>query len=216
MGGIIDDLAEFLITPLFRWIVLFISTLLGVAQYLQGPQRFSYTVAGSGLSYKWHMYILAVFSGLTTMLTYIGLWADIPFTNYLPDYWYLYIFILYLAIITQITVDSKQYSDDGSFNPPPSYLLPQEYRVLVAYISFIFDSLVMIQLYIYFGVTDTTKRTILSTYFLERFGGWTAGRKLDFIFDWSGLIDTSIKLYFIFLQSGFYACEYGLPSSWNN
>ena len=33
------------------------------------------------------MYVLGVFSGLTTMLTYIGLWADIPFTNYLPDYW---------------------------------------------------------------------------------------------------------------------------------
>lgn len=214
--GILDDLAEFLITPLFRWIVLFLSTLLGIVQYLNGPQRFSYTIAPSGLSYKWHLYGIAVFSGITTMLTYIGLWSEIPFTNYLPDYWYLYVFILYLAIITQITIDSKQYSNDGSFNPPPSYLLPQEYRVLLAYISFIFDTLIMIQLYIYFGVADTTKRTILSTYFLERFGGWIPGNKLDFLFDWSGLIDTSIKLYIIFLQTGFSACEYDLPTSWNN
>ena len=214
--GIITDLGEFLITPLFRWIVLFLSTILSIAQYLNSPQRFSYTIAPSGLSYKWHLYVLAVFSGITTMLTYIGLWTDIPFTNYLPDYWYLYVFILYLAIITQITVDSKQYSNDGTFNPPPSYLLPQEYRVLLAYISFVLDTLVMIQLYIYFGIADNTKKTILSTYFLERFGGWTAGRKLDFIFDWSGLIDTSIKIYFIFLQTSFYACDYNLPTSWNN
>jgi hypothetical protein len=214
--GILNDLAEFLITPLFRWIALFLSTILGIVQYLNGPQRFSYTIASSGLSYKWHLYGIAVFSGITTMLTYIGLWSEIPFTNYLPDYWYLYIFILYLAIITQITIDSKQYSNDGSFNPPPSYLLPQEYRVLLAYISFVFDTLIMIQLYIYFGVADTTKKTILSTYFLERFGGWIPGNKLDFIFDWSGLIDTSIKVYIILLQTSFNACEYDLPTSWNS
>ena len=123
--------------------------------------------------------------------------------------------ILYIAIITQITVDSDQYSDDGTFNPPPSYMLPHQYRVLLSYVSLVVDSLVMIQLYIYFGVADNTKKSILSTYFLERFGGWTPGHKLDFIFDWSGLIDTIIKVYIVLLQTNFHACDYGLPPSWN-
>ena len=70
-------------------------------------------------------------------------------------------------------------------------------------------------MYIYFGVADNTKKTIASTYFLERFGGWAAGNKLDFIFDWSGLIDTIIKIYIVLLQTNFQACYYNLPSSWN-
>ena len=213
--GIISDLAEFIITPLFRWITLFLLTILTIIQYLNEPQRFSYNKASSGLSYKWHLYCLAIFSGISTFLTYIGIWMQIPFTDKLPSYWYLYVFILYLAIITQITIDSPQVSNDGSFSPPPAYMLTQEYRVLISYISLVVDFLVMIQLYIYFGVADNTKKTIASTYFLERFGGWAAGNKLDFIFDWSGLIDTIIKIYIVLLQTNFQACYYNLPSSWN-
>ena len=213
--SILRDLADFIITPLFRWIILFLTTILTIILYLNEPQRFSYKKASTGLSYKWHLYGIGVFSGVTTILTYVGLWTQIPFTDKLPDYWYLYVFILYLAILTQITVDSDQYSDDGHFNPPPSYMLPQEYRVLLAYISLVVDALVMVQLYIYFGVADTTKNTIISKYFLERFGGWIEGNKLDFIFDWSGLIDTAIKVYIVLLQTGFQSCIYGLPPSWN-
>ena len=112
------------------------------------------------------MYVLAVFGALTTLLTFVGLWLQIPFTDKLPDYWYLYIFILYLAILTQVTVDSKQYVDDGSFNPPPSYMLPQKFRVILSYASLIIDFLVLIQLYIYFGVADLSKKTVVSRFFL--------------------------------------------------
>jgi hypothetical protein len=73
----------------------------------------------------------------------------------------------------------------------------------------------MIQVYIYFGITDVNKKTILSRYVLERFGGWISGNKLDFLFDWSGIVDVFIKLYLLVLQHQFYACEYGLPTSWN-
>lgn len=208
-------LAEFLITPLFRWITLLLTTVLAVIQYLNEPQRFSYKIAGDGLTYKWHLFGLAIFTGVSTVLTCISLWIQIPFTNLLPDYWYLYLLILYFAIITQITVDSEQYTDDGSFNPPPSYMLPQKYRVLLAYVSMVVDFLIMLQLYIYFGISDITKKTVLSRYVLERFGGWYTGNKLDFLFDWSGLIDTVLKIYILILQSEFQACNYGLPLSWN-
>ena len=212
---IVTNVADFIITPFFRWVTLFLTTIFGVLLYLNQPQRFSYSKAFSGLTYKWHLYVLAVFGALTTLLTFVGLWLQIPFTDKLPDYWYLYIFILYLAILTQVTVDSKQYVDDGSFNPPPSYMLPQKFRVILSYASLVIDFLVLIQLYIYFGVADLSKKTVVSRFFLERFGGWYPGNKLDFIFDWSGLIDTAIKIYILLLQTSFHACDYGLPPSWN-
>ena len=46
-------------------------------------------------------------------------------------------------------------------------------------------------------------------------GGWIEGNKLDFLFEWSGMIDVFIKIYILLLQTGFNACEYGLPLSWN-
>ena len=212
---ILSELGDFIITPLFRWLTLLLTTILSVVQYLNEPQRFSYLKASYGVSYKWHLYGLAVFGGLSILLTTIGLWIQIPFTDKLPNYWYLYLYILYLAIITQITVDSEQYTDDGSFNPPPTYLISQEYRVILAYVSLVVDSLIMIQLYIYFGVANYSNKAIVNRYFLERFGGWVPGNKLDFIFDWSGLIDTFIKVYILLLQTGFQSCIYGLPTSWN-
>jgi hypothetical protein len=215
MGGIIHELAEFLITPLFRWISILLTIILSILLYLNQPQRFSYKTHIGNISYKWQLYILAIFGAITTTFTIIGLWIQIPFTDNLPNYWYIYIFILYIAIITQITTDSKQYEDDGSFNPPPTYMLPQKYRIIISYLSTVVDAIIMIQLYIYFGISDINKKTIYSIYFLERFGGWYPGNKLDFLFDWSGVIDTIIKVYILYLQTSFNACEYGLPLSWN-
>jgi hypothetical protein len=215
MTGILHSIGEILITPLFRWITILLTVVLTIIQYLNEPQRFSYSIAFTGLSYKWHLYILAVYSGISTVLTVFSLWLQIPFTYSLPDYWYLYLFVLYLALITQINNDSPQIADDGSFKPPPSYMLPLKYRIVLAYISMIVDFLIMLQLFIYFGISDITKKTAISRYFLERFGGWYPGNKLDFLFDWSGLIETSFKIYILVLQSGFQACKYGLPLSWN-
>ena len=184
-------------------------------QYLNSPQRFSFKTAEFGMSFKWYLYALCMINLFTSSLTTIGQWATIPFTDMLPEYWYIYIFVLCFAIITQITIDSPQIIDDGSFSPPPTYLYPQKYRVMIAYVSVIIDTLLMIQLYIYNGIADSSKKTLLSYYFLERFGGWIKGNKLDFIFEWSGMIDVFIKIYILLLQKNFSACDYGLPPSWN-
>jgi len=215
MNNIIYELAEFITTPIFRWLLLFLGVILTLIQYLNSPQRFSYKIAHFGIPFKWYMYILCMFNLFTSSMTTIGQWSTIPFTDKLPDYWYIYIFVLCFAIITQITVDSEQYLDNGSFSPPPTYLLPQKYRVIISYCSLVVDTLLMVQVYIYFGITDVTKKTLLSKYVLERFGGWISGNKLDFLFDWSGMFDVFIKLYILVLQRDFYACDYGLPSSWN-
>ena len=212
---VLYELAEFITTPLLRWIFLFLGVIITILQYLNSPQRFSFETAEFGLSFKWYLYLLCMLNLFTSSLTTIGQWATIPFTDMLPDYWYIYLFILCFAIITQITIDSPQVLDDGSFNPPPLYMFPQNTRVIIAYISVIIDTLLMIQLYIYNGIVDSSKKTLLSYYILERFGGWIKGNKLDFLFEWSGMIDVFIKIYILLLQKNFNACEYGLPSSWN-
>ena len=215
MTELLRDLGEFIITPLFRWILLFLSIIISVIQYYNEPQRYSYAKSFEGLSYKWHLYIITVFICVTSVLTIIGFWASIPFTDALPDYWYFALLIILLAIVTQITVDSEQIQDDGSFNPPPTYMLPQKYRVMLAYANLVIFIIIIIQMYIYYGIADTTKKTLLSRYVLERFGGWYSGNKADFIFEWGGVFDCILKVYLLYLQTQFQACNYGLPPSWN-
>jgi len=212
---ILYELAEFITIPIFRWLLLFLGIVFTIIQYLNSPQRFSFVNSKFGISFKWYLYILCMFNLFTSSLTTIGQWHIIPFTDKLPEYWYIYVFIICFAIITQITIDSPQYLDDGSLNPPPLYMYTQKYRVIIAYISVVIDALLMLQLYIYNGIADTSKKTLLSHYILERFGGWIEGNKLDFLFEWSGMIDVFIKIYILVLQKEFSACEYGLPSSWN-
>ncbi len=215
MRELIYALAEFITTPLFRWIFLFLAIVLNLVKYYNEPQRFSYKKAFTGLSYRWHLYLIAVISCISYCFMSLGLWLSVPFTSYLPDNWYIYLFILCMAIITQIAVDSKPVSDDGSFNPPPTYMLPDKYRIMLTYASLIVNIVVMVQTYIYFGIADLSKKTILSRYLLERYGGWYAGNKLDFVYEWSGLIDIFIAMYILHLQFNFQACVYGLPASWN-
>jgi len=215
MNELFSTFAEFLVTPLFRWILLLLGVILTIIQYLNSPQRFSYNTARFGISFKWYMYMLCMFNLFTSSLTTMGQWGSIPFTDSLPEYWYIYVFVICFAIITQITLDSPQIADDGSFNPPPTYMFPQKYRVIISYVSLIVDILLMVQVYIYFGIANIYKKTLLNKYILERFGGWIDGNKIDFLFDWSGIIDVLIKLYIFALQRDFFACEYGLPPSWN-
>ena len=215
MLDIIAQIADFLIIPSVRWITYFTTLILSLLQYLNQPQRFSYTLSSLGISYKWTLYLIAIYGGVTSMLLLLSLWIQIPFTKNLPEYWYLYLFVLNLALITQITNDSDQYADDGSFNPPPSYMMPQNYRVMLSVATSIMDFLTLAQLYIYFGVSDITKKTAFSKYILERFGGWYPGNKLDFMFDWVALVSVIINTYLLLLQLNFNACEYGLPVSWN-
>lgn len=217
MNQILISLSEFLITPSFRWFILIVRIIFSITLYFNEPQRFSKVKAFDGLSYKWHLYILAMFSGFTVFLTFLNMWLTIPFmdTSTIAEYWYIPLFILYFGIITQITISSPQISNDGTFNPPPTYMFPLKYRMIITYVEFILDTLLFLQFYIYYGITDYSKKTILSRYILERFGGWYPGNKLDFLFDWTGLFDMSYRIYILYLQDTFTACKYDLPNSWN-
>jgi hypothetical protein len=217
MQELLYALADFITTPVLRWVMLGLSVILSIIRYINEPQRFSKYRAFTGLTYKWHLYIIAIITTINFTFSAMDLWINIPFKEFipLPDNWYVYLFIIILAIITQITVDSPEIIDDGSFNPPPAYMQPQKYRVLIAYASLVINIVVMIQTYVYFGIADLSKKTIFSRYVLERFGGWYAGNKLAYIYDWTGLIDIIIAIYVLYLHTNFQSCEYGLPPSWN-
>ena len=217
MSLLLYALADFITTPILRWTMLALSAIINFIKYLNEPQRYSTYKAFTGMKYKWHMFIITIMSAISYTFIAISLWLNIPFKEYfpLPDNWYVYFFIIYIAIITQITIDSPEVLDNGSFNPPPVYMLSDKYRVMLAYASLVINIVVMIQTYIYFGIADLSKKTIVSRYVLERFGGWYTGNKLDYIYDWSGLLDIGISVYVLYLQTTFQACEYGLPPSWN-
>ena len=73
MNSIIYELAEFITTPLFRWLFLFLGIILTLLQYLNSPQRFSYKKAKFGLSFKWYMYFLCMFNLFNVLLSNIEL-----------------------------------------------------------------------------------------------------------------------------------------------
>lgn len=217
MNQLLSSLTEFLLTPAFRWFILLVRILISIIVYANEPQRFSNTKAIDGLTYKWHLYILAMISVFSTFLTFLGMWSTIPFmdTNLISEYWYVPLVILNFAIITQITISSPQIQNDGTFNPPPTYMLPLKYRIMLSYISLIIDIILFAQFYIYLGVSDYSKRTIMSRYILERFGGWYTGNRLDFLYEWLGILDVIYRIYILYLQNNFTACQYNLPDSWN-
>lgn len=217
MNQLLSSLTEFLLTPSFRWFILLIRIITSIILYSNEPQRFSTVKAFDGLSYKWHLYILAMISIFSTFLTFLGMWATIPFmdTTSISEYWYVPLVILFFAIITQITISSPQIKNDGTFNPPPVYMLPLKYRMMLSYVSFIIDIILFAQFYIYLGISDYSKRTIMSRYILERFGGWYKGNRLDFIYEWLGIFDVIYRIYILYLQNTFTACQYNLPDSWN-
>lgn len=217
MNELLYALADFITTPILRWFLLGLSAILNLLKYLNEPQRFSTYKAFTGLTYKWHMFLITLISSISYTFMAMSLWLNIPFKEYipLPDNWYVYLFIICIAIISQITIDSPEITDDGSFNPPPAYMLPDKYRIMLSYACLVVNIIVTIQSYVYFGIADLSKKTIVSRYVLERYGGWYSGNKLDYIYEWSGLLDIVMSIYVLNLQTNFQACEYGLPPSWN-
>jgi len=215
MYELLNALGEFITAPIFRWLFIFLSVIINIIKYYNEPHRFSYNIAFTGLSFKWHLYLIAIISAVSYFFIIMVLWINIPFTTYLPDNWYVYLFIITLAIITQIAINTEQIKDDGSFNPPPTFMLPHKYRVMITFISVVICIVIMIQAFIYYGITDISKKTMLSKFFLDRFGGWVDGNKIYFMYEWSGMIDIFISIYVLYIQTDFQACKYNLPPSWN-
>jgi hypothetical protein len=219
MNYIIENFLNFLITPFIRWIMYFLMIIILLYSYQIEITRYSKEIGFTGLNMNWQMYVLSMIGVFGSFITFMGLWLTIPFSDSLPKYWYIPIFILMIAYYTQITIDTKPISTDDegteNFTSPPKNVLPQKYRLLIHYIILIVDIIVFVQFYIYFGVFDYSKNTYLHRYLLERFGGWYDGHKLAYLTEWLGLAYVLNDFYYIFISKTFEACEYKLPLSWN-
>lgn len=223
MDSIIYHLLNFIINPVVRWVIFLLNVVFVMFAYNQEIVRFSVIKGISGLPFNWQMFCILLLGVFGSFLTFIGLWLTIPFTEGLPFYWYIPIFIILLAYYLQNTIDLKPIENNTkcndktneNFNPPPTYILPKKYRIALVYIILILDIIIFTQYYIYFGVFDYSKNTYLHRYLLERFGGWYDGHKLAFLAEWLGVFYVISDTYNIYLQTTFEACKYKLPSSWN-
>jgi len=213
--GLITDLSNFLISPLSRWLIFALTFAITAFSFSQEIVRFSYLKAFSGFTYNIHMFIISMIGVFGWFLTFLGLWLTIPFTDKLPDYWYMPIFLIIMAWYSQMALNTYSVKDTDDLSPPPGYILPKKYRKLIVYIILILDIIIFAQFFIYMGISDDSKKTVLHRYFTERFGGWHSGNKLAYLVSWIGAIYIINDLYSIHLQKTFRSCLYDLPKSWD-
>lgn len=212
---IYSSLLKFLEEPNIRWFIYLLAIIFTVFIFIQEPVRFSGIKSFLGVNMKWHYYILAIVNAFNYMFTFLALWYTIPFTNKLTGYWYLPIFIIILSIYTHFTISSKIVEDNGKFNPPPNYLLPKKYRLFFHYFILILDIIIFIQFMLAAGEVNIQITTYIDKYIFGKFGGFLPGNKMNFIVSWLALLGLANDVYNIYMQTGFIACKYALPASWN-
>ena len=210
-------LKEFIINKNFRWIVFAVTLFLTLLGYIQEPIRFSGEKSSlGGITYKYYYFFMISITLFIYTLTFLGLYYTIPFTNKLPEYWYIPVIIILYTIITDITFSSPIFTiEEDKLNPPPDYMMAKNYRILIYYGILILDIIAFIQVLLYMGVTPQYKSTLLHQFFLNRFGGFRSGNIMNFVFSWLGIFGILIDINVLFNQLNFTACKYGLPEIWN-
>jgi hypothetical protein len=214
--NLLNTFLPLFINPIFRWVLLAITIILTLFAYIQEPIRFSGRYGFTGLNYKIQYYVLFCITLFVYFFNLLSLEYTIPFSKNLPYLWYIPIIIICYSIITDITFSSKIVDDkDGNLEPPPSYLLPKKYRLIIYYFIILFDIMMFLQSFVYSGISTQFNTTILYQFILNRFGGFKPGNIIMFIISWLGIIGLGLDAYMINNQYNFSACMYGLPESWN-
>jgi hypothetical protein len=220
----LDNLARIIITPSFRWIIYIIALALVLYNYILEPMRFSEKKTWFGLTYKYENFIMMCFTAFFYIFVFLGLWLTIPFTDILPEYWYIPIIVFIFAIILHLTISTptinlqdtkKGKNNKESLMPPPSYFQPKSVRKVMYYAILVLDIIMFVQQIIYAGIKTNFKTTVLHQFFLNRFGGTDPENMLNFATEWLGTFGILIDIYWIYSLETFSACKYGLPASWN-
>lgn len=214
--NILKTISQLLINKTFRWILFGLLIILTVTSYIQEPIRFSGKIVFTGITYKMYYFVLICITLFIYIFNFLGLEFTIPFSDNFPVFWYIPIILVLYAIILDITINSKiATKTKGNLEPPPKYLLPKKYRLIIFYFIILFDIIAFIQTFIYSGINVEFKTTILHQFFLNRFGGYKPGNILMFIASWLGIIGLGLDFYMLKNQISFTACKYNLPDSWN-
>lgn len=220
----LDNLSRLIITPEFRWIVYIIALVLVLYSYYIEPIRFSDKKSWFGLSYKYENFVMMCFTAFFYIFVFLGLWLTIPFTDILPEYWYIPIMVFIFAIILHLTISAPTISlsqnnaaekQQERLQPPPQYFQPKRVRKQMYYAILVLDVIMFLQGLIYTGIKTNFKTTVLHQFFLNRFGGTSPENMLNFATEWLGIIGILIDVYWIYGVETFSPCKYDLPASWN-
>lgn len=207
-------LFDFFMSVAFRWIILFIIFILQIYSYAQNPKLFTNAKKCYNSNCRAVTFLIGVISATLTLLALITLWYVLPFADFLPDYWYIPIIILTYAIIIQITISVKVEVEDGSFNPPPEYLINKKNRVILYVILTFLFMIYFLQLYLDEGVNIVNNNRYIDHFVLGRFGG-ISKNNYNFFIQWFAIIKILGSVLTIKSEADFYACDYGLPISWD-
>lgn len=220
----LDNISRLIITPGFRWLVYIIALALVLYNYVLEPMRFSNKKTWFGLSYKYENFIMMCFTGFFYIFVFLGLWLTIPFTDILPEYWYIPAIVFIFAIILHLTISAPTINlapqnsatkEQERLQPPPQYFQPKSVRKAMYYVILILDIIMFVQGLIYAGIKTNFKTTVLHQFFLNRFGGTDSENMLNFATEWLGTFGILIDIYWIYSLETFSSCKYGLPASWN-
>jgi hypothetical protein len=220
----LDNLSRIIINPSVRWIVYIIALALVLYSYVLEPIRFSNKKTWFGLSYKYENFIMMCFTAFFYIFVFLGLWLTIPFTELLPEYWYIPVIVFIFAIILHLTISTPTINlapqnsavkEQERLQPPPQYFQPKSVRKAMYYVILILDIIMFVQGLIYAGIKTNFKTTVLHQFFLNRFGGTDSENMLNFATEWLGTFGILIDVYWIYGLETFSTCKYGLPASWN-
>jgi hypothetical protein len=198
-----------------KWFVATSFFILNFFSYYQNPILFTNLSNCYGLPCRWFNLITGILNLTLNLIGIIGLWYCAPFTQYLPDYWYIPLAILSYAVIIQITLSVKTTIDDGkSLNPPPQNLWPKLNRTILQVVITILDVIFFHQMYLDGGKQLVNNPRVLDNFILGRFGGWNES-KFEFLLGWWGIIGLIIDVLTIIQVYSFQSCDYDLPPSWD-
>ena len=213
-----SSISKFLLNKTIRWICFFCVLTLTVIVYIQEPVRFSEKKSFLGITYKLHIFITFCITLFLYMFTFISLYVTEPLgVNSLPDYWFVPLFVFCYAILLHyytISETVKEDDDPETLQPLPNYVLSRNYRYIFYYLIIIFDTLIFLQFLYASGITKTKKSTILNDVFLNKFGGFVSGNRLNFLASWAGIIGLILDFYMLYIQVTFHPCTYNLPNNW--
>jgi hypothetical protein len=208
-------LYDFFMSITFRWFILFAMLVLHIYSYYQNPKLYTNTKKCFKLNCRLITFLIGIFSITLMLLSLITLWYVAPFSDSVPDYWYIPLVILVYAIVVQITISVKLEIEDGSFNPPPEFLINKYHRTIIYVVLLILSLIYFVQLYIDGGVKVIgDNQRYVDHFILGRFGGITKESYIFFV-EWFAIIKILAGILTIKSISDFYACDYGLPSSWD-
>ena len=219
INNILPYIYDFFMSISFRWIVYVSFLVLQIFAYYQNPKLFTEAKKCLKLNCRIATFIIGFISITLTLLGLIALSYIAPFSDILPDYWYIPVIILVYAIMIQITLSVKVEVEDNNFNPPPENLINKKYRTFLYIVIFVLNIIYFIQLYLDGGVnlikSNTNNTTRYADHFiLGRFGG-ISKEKYNFFIEWFASIKFLLGILEIQNINNFYACDYGLPSSWD-